>query len=110
MSKGAGVLRTGEGLTATAAALEAWLGGPAAPSPGVASWETTNLHMVATALVSVARARRGDAWLALARGLPGPGRRTLWAGHFDVAMTDGVTTVTFNPAPPSDTDRPGSDA
>ncbi|WP_299539466.1 L-aspartate oxidase [uncultured Streptomyces sp.] len=71
MTRGAGVLRSGESLAAAAAELEALHDGavPAAGTkaavPGVETWEATNLMMVARVLVAAARAReetRGCHW------------------------------------------------
>ncbi len=88
MSKGAGVLRTREGLTATVAALEA-LADRRRGIPGVPAWETTNLHMVATALVVSARARqetRGSHWR---EDFPRRDDED-WRGHLDLFVVDGV--------------------
>ena len=80
---------------------------PATPAEQVDqdSWETTNLVTISAALADAAALReetRGSHWRD-----DFPDRDDArWAGHFDVAMTDGVTTVTFSPAPPTDTDLP----
>ncbi|MDQ1485496.1 MAG: L-aspartate oxidase [Actinomycetota bacterium] len=78
MTAGAGVLRTAQSLDATAAALAAVAAGATAVSAGsvvsagtdaeqpcVEAWQATNLHAVATALVTGARLRaetRGSHW------------------------------------------------
>ena len=64
MTEGAGVLRSGDSLTATAKALDA-LAGQASTAPAPAAWEATDLHLVATALVAAAARReetRGAHW------------------------------------------------
>ncbi|MGQ0844929.1 MAG: L-aspartate oxidase [Sporichthyaceae bacterium] len=88
MSKGAGVLRNREGLAATAAALEA-LADRRRGVPGVEAWETTNLHIVATALVAAAKARqetRGSHWREDFPLRDDDG----WRGHLDLFVVDGV--------------------
>jgi L-aspartate oxidase len=90
MSRRAGVLRDGEGLRAAAAELAelapapqpATAGpsaGPTGPLPGVAAWEATNLHTVASALVAAAAARqetRGSHWRD-----DYPATSPRWQGH-----------------------------
>ncbi|MGQ0465141.1 MAG: L-aspartate oxidase [Sporichthyaceae bacterium] len=91
MSKGAGVLRHREGLTATAAALEA-LADRRPGIPGVPAWETTNLHVVATALVAAAKARhetRGSHWR---EDFPRRDDES-WRGHLDLFVVDGVLGI-----------------
>lgn len=64
MTAGAGVLRSAESLTETAATLNQ-LGTAASTDPGPLAWELTNLHSVATALVTAAQRReetRGCHW------------------------------------------------
>ncbi|MDB1086660.1 L-aspartate oxidase [Streptomyces sp. ACA25] len=64
MTRGAGVLRSGESLARAAGELEALT--PAKPAePGTDAWETANLHLVARVLVAAARHRtetRGCHW------------------------------------------------
>ncbi|GAA2430819.1 L-aspartate oxidase [Streptomyces macrosporus] len=73
MTAGAGVLRSAESLARAASELEALAAGPSDASgapgkpaePGVESWETANLHLVARVLVAAARRRtetRGCHW------------------------------------------------
>jgi L-aspartate oxidase len=104
MTSRVGVLRSAEGLAEATALLDK-LGGNAAEQVDQASWETTNLLTISAALADAAALReetRGSHWRD-----DFPERDDEhWAGHFDVAMTDGVTTVTFNRAPASDTDLP----
>lgn len=64
MTAGAGVLRSREGLAATAAELDR-LAGCCSDEPDIDAWEATNLHTVATALVAAAAGReetRGAHW------------------------------------------------
>jgi L-aspartate oxidase len=64
MTERAGVLRSGPGLTAAADALRK-LGDLQSATPGLAAWEATNLHLLATALVASAGLRtetRGSHW------------------------------------------------
>jgi L-aspartate oxidase len=67
MTAGAGVLRSAESLERAARELEALVPGPDGKSaePGVETWETANLHLVAGVLVAAARRRaetRGCHW------------------------------------------------
>ncbi|MEU9130171.1 L-aspartate oxidase [Kitasatospora sp. NPDC048540] len=72
MSRGAGVLRSAASMAATAAGLAALAGAALAHAaeekpadPRVETWEATNLHLVATALVAAAAQRaetRGCHW------------------------------------------------
>ena len=91
MTEGAGVLRSADSLAATGKALAALLDQPCTePSP--AAWETSDLHVVATALVAAAAAReetRGAHWR---EDFPLPS--DAWRGHL-------VTTLagtTYRPA------------
>ena len=64
MTRGAGVIRTAGSLAATAETLSG-LGGRRSAEPRPLSWEASNLHTVATALVAAATARqetRGCHW------------------------------------------------
>ncbi|MDZ5622660.1 L-aspartate oxidase [Nocardioides sp. HM23] len=104
MTSQAGVLRTAAGLGEAGAVLDK-LAGVTADQVDQDSWETTNLVTISAALADAAALReetRGSHWRD-----DFPDRDDEhWAGHFDVAMTDGVTTVTFHPAPATDTDLP----
>jgi L-aspartate oxidase len=65
MTAGAGVLRNGDGLEATAKALAALPEPDATTPPGVEDWETTNLHAVGSVLTRLATLReetRGGHW------------------------------------------------
>jgi len=91
MTERAGVLRSGPGLTAAADALRK-VGEQQSREPSLAAWEATNLHLLATALVTVAALRtetRGSHWR---EDYPDPS--TAWLGHLIVTLgtgTDGKT-------------------
>jgi L-aspartate oxidase len=100
MSLRAGVLRSATGLADATGHLDK-LTGVAAETADVASWETTNLLTIASALVAAAALReetRGSHWRE-----DFPERDDArWAGHFDVRMSDGETTIAFAPSPATD--------
>ncbi|MEV4556736.1 L-aspartate oxidase [Kitasatospora sp. NPDC049285] len=65
MSTGAGVIRSADSLTATAKGLAALADARHSADPAVETWESTNLHQVASALVAAATLReetRGCHW------------------------------------------------
>ncbi len=101
MTSRVGVLRSAEGLAEATGLLDK-LGGNTAEQVDQASWETTNLLTISAALADAAALRqetRGSHWRD-----DFPERDDEhWAGHFDVAMTDGVSTVTFSAAAATDT-------
>jgi L-aspartate oxidase len=83
MSASAGVLRTGTGLEAAAAGLAA-LGRQDCDKPDAEAWQATNLHLVASALVTAALARqetRGSHWR---EDYPDPSED--WRGHLIMSM------------------------
>jgi L-aspartate oxidase len=94
MTAGSGVLRSEASLQATAARLEE-LGSRTTDAPGPAAWEATDLHLVASALVSAAARReetRGAHWRE-----DHPEASDAWRGHL-------VTTLSgtaFEPLEPS---------
>jgi L-aspartate oxidase len=100
MTSRSGVLRSATGLADAAGHLDK-LTGVAAETPDVAAWETTNLVTIAGALVEAAALReetRGSHWRE-----DFPERDDArWAGHFDVTMRDGETTIAFTAAPATD--------
>ncbi|GAA1504151.1 L-aspartate oxidase [Nocardioides humi] len=100
MTSRSGVLRSAPGLAEGAAVLDK-LAGHAAEAVDQASWEATNLLTISAALAGAAALReetRGSHWRD-----DFPERDDAhWAGHFDVTMDDGVTTVAFVPAPATD--------
>ncbi|MBU2695089.1 MULTISPECIES: L-aspartate oxidase [Pimelobacter] len=104
MSSRVGVLRSAPGLAEAGVVLDK-LAGHAAESVDQASWEATNLLTISAALAGAAALRqetRGSHWRE-----DFPERDDAqWAGHFDVTMDDGVTTVAFLPAPATDGDTP----
>ncbi|KAB2808213.1 L-aspartate oxidase [Pimelobacter simplex] len=100
MSSRVGVLRSAPGLAEAGVVLDK-LAGHAAETVDQASWEATNLLTISAALADAAALRqetRGSHWRE-----DFPERDDAhWAGHFDVRMDDGATTVTFAPAPATD--------
>jgi L-aspartate oxidase len=83
MSASAGVLRTGTGLAGATAGLAA-LGRQGCDKPDAESWQATNLHQVATALVAAALARqetRGSHWRE-----DYPEASEDWRGHLIMSM------------------------
>ncbi len=92
MSRHAGVLRDAAGLEAAAAGLDELQAKPAESSGDAASWQTTNLHTIATGLVAAATRRtetRGSHWRA-----DHPDRDDLhWQRHLDVTLTPGGITI-----------------
>jgi len=102
MTAEAGVLRTASGLGEAIAALDK-LAGTAAEAVDLESWETTNLLTISTALADAAALReetRGSHWREDFPERDDP----RFAGHFDVVMRDGESTLSFVPSPA--TDRP----
>ncbi|TGG81967.1 L-aspartate oxidase [Streptomyces albus] len=89
MTRGAGVLRSRRSLTEAAAGLAALTEGGERPEPGVESWETTNLHLVARVLVEAALRReetRGCHWRE-----DHPDRDdTAWRRHLIVSAAPGA--------------------
>ena len=95
MSAKAGVLRSGEGLEEAVAGLAA-LGEQATDKPGAEAWEATNLHLVASGIVSAALARqetRGSHWR---EEFPEP--REAWRGHVLVSVGAAGVETGFEPA------------
>jgi L-aspartate oxidase len=78
MSQRAGVMRSGKGLDEAAARL-ADLGREASQKPCAAAWETTNLHLIASALVTAAAARRETRGSHWREDFPEPAEA--WRGH-----------------------------
>ncbi|RHW26662.1 L-aspartate oxidase [Nocardioides immobilis] len=104
MTSRVGVLRSADGLGEASALLDK-LAGNSAEQVDQDSWETTNLLTISAALADAAALReetRGSHW----RDDFAERDDERWAGHFDVSMTDGVTTVTFHAAAATDTDLP----
>jgi L-aspartate oxidase len=97
MTDRAGVLRSSDGLSEGGAELAALAAGPASVAD-VRSWETTNLHTVATALLGSALAReetRGSHWRE-----DFPERDDAhWCGHLDVTLAGGVPRSVYRESP-----------
>ncbi|MCW2792890.1 MAG: L-aspartate oxidase [Nocardioides sp.] len=100
MTSRVGVLRNAEGLSDAAQLLDK-LAGLRADAVDQESWETTNLLTISAALTDAAALReetRGSHWRE-----DFPERDDArWAGHFDVVMTDGETTLRFDAEPATD--------
>ncbi|QWF24587.1 L-aspartate oxidase [Nocardioides sp. LMS-CY] len=100
MTARAGVLRSADGLADGLGHLDK-LAGVAAESVDQESWETTNLLTISTALADAAALReetRGSHWRE-----DFPERDDArFAGHLDVVMRDGASTLAFTPAPATD--------
>ncbi|TYL55076.1 L-aspartate oxidase [Nocardioides sp. BGMRC 2183] len=100
MTSRVGVLRSAPGLSEAEVLLEK-LAARSADLVDQASWETTNLLTVSTALAAAASLReetRGSHWR---EDFPVRDDDT-WAGHFDVTMDDGALAVGFAPMPATD--------
>jgi L-aspartate oxidase len=101
MTDRVGVLRSATGVTAAEAALRELLEDDCAVQVETATWETTNLLTIAIALAEAARRReetRGSHWRE-----DFPDRDDFrWAGHFDAILKEGVSALTFLPAPATD--------
>src|SRR5699024_11155590 len=100
MTSRVGVLRSATGL-ADAAGLLDKLAGERAEVIGPASWETTNLVTLAEAMADAAALReetRGSHWREDFPDRDDAG----FAGHLDVVMADGASTLQFVPAAPTD--------
>lgn len=100
MTARAGVLRSAAGLDETARVLDK-LAGVGAETVSHEAWETTNLLTISAALADAAARReetRGSHWREDFPDRDDP----RFAGHFDVAMTDGIATVEFVAASATD--------
>ena len=90
MTDRAGVLRSGPGLAAAADELRK-IGDKQSDKPELTAWETTNLHVLATALVASATLRtetRGSHWR---EDYPSPSDS--WLGHLVVNLAELEGTV-----------------
>ncbi|GAA1798064.1 L-aspartate oxidase [Nocardioides hankookensis] len=100
MTSHVGVLRNADGL-ADAGGLLDKLATAGAEAIDQESWETTNLVTISLALADAATLReetRGSHWRE-----DFPERDDVgFAGHFDVVMSDGTSTIAFVPEPASD--------
>ena len=96
MTDRAGVLRSGPGLARAARQLRE-IGDHQSAKPTLAAWETTNLHLLASALVASATLRtetRGSHWRE-----DYPSSSDDWLGHLIVTLRDEIT-VQFEPGEP----------
>jgi L-aspartate oxidase len=97
MSVGVGVLRSSDSLDATLAVLDR-LGARSSTDPGPLTWEATNLHTVATALVTAAHRReetRGCHWR---EDFAAAGEA--WRGHLLASIDEnGLLEQEFQPLP-----------
>jgi L-aspartate oxidase len=94
MTDGAGVLRSADSLAHTAKTLDE-LAGRAGTEPRTESWETTNLHAVATAITAAAALReetRGGHWR---EDFPEP--RDAWRGHIAQRLDAGRLVSKYAP-------------
>jgi L-aspartate oxidase len=92
MSANAGVLRSGAGLAAAISEL-AELGRRECDKPDADAWAATNLHLVATALVTAALAReetRGSHWRE-----DFPETRDVWRGHLTMTLGERGLSLAF---------------
>jgi L-aspartate oxidase len=95
MTRGAGVLRNAESLTAAAMTLKSLAAEPA--KRGNAGWELTNLLTVASALVNAASLReetRGCHWRE-----DFPQAEDAWRGHLLADLAEGTITDRWEPLP-----------
>jgi L-aspartate oxidase len=102
MTSRVGVLRNAHGL-ADATNLLDKLAGASAEAIDQESWETTNLLTISLALADAAALReetRGSHWRDDFPERDDAG----FAGHFDVVMSDGASTLAFVPEPATDGD------
>jgi L-aspartate oxidase len=92
MTRGAGVLRSAESLTAAAGHLVTL--GATRGTPRTASWEATNLVTVASALVAAAYARQETRGCHWREDFPAADDR--WLGHFLAGIaSDGMIAETW---------------
>ncbi len=94
----AGVLRSGPGLARAAHQLRE-IGDQQSAKPTLPAWETTNLHLLASALVAAATLRtetRGSHWR---EDYPAPSDD--WLGHLIVSLAKDGLTVEFQPGVPN---------
>jgi len=94
MTADAGVLRSGPRLAEAAAGL-AELGRQACDKPDADAWQTTNLHLIATALVGSALAReetRGSHWRE-----DFANTSDAWRGHLIASADESGLTLVFEP-------------
>jgi L-aspartate oxidase len=94
MSARAGVLRSGAGLAAARDGLAA-LGAQGCDKPSADAWQATNLHLIASGIVSAALARqetRGSHWRE-----DFPDSSDAWLGHLVISLTQAGLSTVFEP-------------
>jgi L-aspartate oxidase len=94
MTEGAGVLRSAQSLDHTLSDLERF-GKQASSEPCVEAWEATNLHLVARAIVEVAKIReetRGSHWRE-----DFPQTSPAWQKRILLELVDGAFSHSFEP-------------
>ncbi|WP_242907874.1 L-aspartate oxidase [Actinomadura terrae] len=94
MTSHVGVLRGAEGLATAARELSELPASREGQAPGVAAWEVTNLHTVASAIVAAARLReetRGSHWR---EDFPDRVDES-WRGHLVTRLTGNALTTTY---------------
>lgn len=90
----AGVLRSGPGLAEAARRLQE-IGDQQSSKPSLEAWETTNLHLLATAVVAAAALRtetRGSHWRE-----DYPEASDDWLGHLVAGLEGGRAGISFRP-------------
>ena len=101
MTDRVGVLRTADGVDLALAALGE-IGARGGDTPATASWETSNVVAVSTALTLAALLRtetRGSHWR---EDYAERDDLHFGGGHFDVSLVDGVVRASFAPAAATD--------
>ncbi|HEX5495946.1 MAG TPA: L-aspartate oxidase [Mycobacteriales bacterium] len=94
MTRGAGIVRTGDSLSAALSALDT-IGRHQPGKPGTDGWEATNLHTVATALVAAAAARRETRGCHWREDFPARDDQH-WRGHLLTTLdATGALTQTY---------------
>jgi L-aspartate oxidase len=95
MTDGAGVLRSADSLAATTKVLDG-VGEVRDAQPETETWETTNLHTVASALTVAAAAREESRGCHWREDFAAPDER--WRGHLATTLQpDGFLDTTFEP-------------
>jgi L-aspartate oxidase len=94
MSQRAGVVRSEKGLRQAATQLGV-LAREESEKPGAAAWEATNLHLIASALVTAAAARRETRGSHWREDFPEPAEN--WRGHLVISLAAGGFDLEFRP-------------
>jgi L-aspartate oxidase len=96
MSECAGVARSEPGLRKASAGLDR-LGRETTDKPCAQAWEATNLHLIASAVVAAAAARRETRGSHWRQDYPEPAAG--WRGHLVVSLDGTGLAVRFDPQP-----------